>query len=50
MDNPYRDTGNIEHTRQDEDKQSTHKKNPKNNPQHNTTQHRNLKRWATRQF
>jgi hypothetical protein len=40
MDNPYRDTGNIEHTRQDEDKQSTQKKNPKKQPttQHNTTQ------------
>jgi hypothetical protein len=40
MDNPYRDTGNIEHTRQDEDKQSTQKKTPKKQPttQHNTTQ------------
>ena len=37
MDNSYRDTGNIEHTRQDKDKQSTQKK-PQKPPQHNTTQ------------
>ena len=39
MDNPYRDTGNIEHTRQDEDKQNTQKKKTKPTTQHNTTQH-----------
>ena len=34
MDNPYRDTGNIEHTKQDEDKQNTQKKPKKTT--HNT--------------